>query len=82
MQPQLPIAYTIAYTHTPLIFYSNCRKMQVDVSILLFRGLLLFGPDFFFVQNTPISLSLSRDRTKGQQSKNTFLTPTKILPTK
>ena len=56
--------------------------MQVDVSILLFRGLLLFGPDFFFVQNTPISLSLSRDRTKGQQSKNTFLTPTKILPTK
>ena len=36
----------------------------------------------FFVQNTPISLSLSRDKTKGQQSKNTSLTYTKILPTK
>ena len=36
----------------------------------------------FWVQNTLISLSLNRDRTKEQQSKNTSLTPTKILPTK
>ena len=37
--------------------------------------------DFFFFQNTSIFLDLSRDRIKRQQSKNTFLTPTKTMPT-
>ena len=37
---------------------------------------------FFWVQNTHISLSLSKDRTKEQQNKNTSLTSTKTLPTK
>ena len=36
----------------------------------------------FLVQNIHIFLSLSKDRTKGQQSKNTSLTPIKTLPTK
>ena len=43
----------------------------------------MFEPDFFFfVQNTLISLSLSIDKTKEQQSKNTSLTFTKILSKK
>jgi len=42
----------------------------------------MFEPDFFLVQNTLISLSLSIDKTKEQQSKNTSLTSTKILSTK
>ena len=46
------------------------------------RDFLYFNRITFFVQNTIISLSLSRDITKGQQSKNTSLTPTKTLPTK
>ena len=37
---------------------------------------------FFLVQNSHIFLSLSGDKIKGQQSKNTSLTPTKTLPTK
>ena len=34
---------------------------------------------FFFSKIPYIFLDLSRDRIKGQQSKNTFLTPTKTL---
>ena len=36
--------------------------------------------DFFF-QHTPVFLDLSREKIKGQQSKNTFLTPTKTMHT-
>ena len=34
-------------------------------SILLFKGLYLFEPDFFLFQNTHTFLYLSRDKTKG-----------------
>lgn len=37
-------------------------KLSGFVSILLLKEFLLFGQDFFFVQNTSISLSLSREK--------------------
>ena len=37
---------------------------------------------FFWLKNTPTPLCLSRDKIKGQSSKNTTLTPTKTLPKK
>ena len=37
---------------------------------------------FFWFKNAHTPLSLSRDKTKGQSSKNITLTPTKILPKK
>ena len=52
------------------------------VSILLFKGLPLFGFLIFMLKNAPISLCLSRDKTKGQSGKNITLTSTKILPKK
>ena len=55
---------------------------SIYLSILLFKGLLLFGFLIFMFKNAPISLCLSRDKTKGQSGKNTTLTPTKILPKK
>ena len=49
----------------------NYKQTIHSISILLFKvfkGLHLFEPVFFFFfwfQNIPISLSLSRDKTKG-----------------
>ena len=57
----------------------NGANIYLCYTLLAFE---LFGPDFFFFQNTPIFLDLSRDRIKGQQSKNISLTPTKTLLTK
>ena len=43
-----------------------CNKgKNIFFSILLFKGLFLFGPDFFWFQNTHTFLGLSRDKTKG-----------------
>ena len=47
-------------------------------SILLFKGLPLFGFFIFKFKNVLTPLCLSRDKTKGQSGKNTTLTPTKI----
>ena len=43
----------------------EARVMRLVYFILLFKGQHLFEPDFFFSQNTHISLGLSRDKTKG-----------------
>ena len=62
--------------------------MDVDISsmkllsILLFKGFLLFRFFIFLVQKYPTSLYLSRDKIKGQFNKNITLTPTKILTKK
>ena len=61
------------------IFFS---LLASSFSILLFKRFLLFGPNFFSFQNTPTPLGLSRDKTKGQSYKNTYLNCTKTLPTK
>ena len=42
----------------------------------------MFGFLIFLFKNTPTLLYLSRDKTEGQSSKNTTLTPTKTLPKK
>ena len=52
------------------------------LSILLFKGLPLFGFLIFQFRNTPTPLYLCRDKTKGQYGKNATLTPTKTLPKK
>ena len=44
-----------------------------SISILLFKGLLLFRVLIFQFKNAPISLCLSRDKTKGQSGKNATL---------
>ena len=49
------------------------------LSILLFKGLSLFGFLIFLVQKCTYTL---RDKTKGQSGKNATLTPTKILSKK
>ena len=49
------------------------------LSILLFKGLSLFGLLNFLFKNNPTLLCLSRDKTKGQFDKNTTLTFTKML---
>ena len=52
----------------------------MSLSILLFKGLLLFGfIIFFWFKNTSTLLYLSRDKIKGQFGKNATLTPTKTL---
>ena len=53
-------------------------------TLLLFKGLPLFRilVFFFLSKNVPISLCLSRDKTKEQSGKNITLTPTKKLPKK
>ena len=56
--------------------------MECDISILLFKGLFLFGFLIFQFKNAPTPLCLSRDKTKGQSGKNATLTLTKILPKK
>ena len=52
------------------------------LSILLFKGLSLFGFLIFQFKNALTPLCLSRDKIKGHSSKNATLTPTKTLPTK
>ena len=51
-------------------------------SILLFKGLPLFGFLIFQFKNTPTPLCLSRDKIKGHSGKNAIVTPTKTLPKK
>ena len=52
-------------------------------SILLLKGLTPFGIFIFFqFKDTPMPLCLSRNKIKGQSSKNTTLTSTKTLPKK
>ena len=46
------------------------------------RGFSCLDKTFFWFQNTPILLSLSRDKIEEQIIKNTFPTPTKTLLTK
>ena len=52
------------------------------LSILLFKGLSLFGFLIFQFKNAPTPLCLSRDKTKGHFGKNVTLTFTKTLPKK
>ena len=54
----------------------------MSLSILLFKGFLLFEILIFWVKNAPIPLCLSKDKIEKQSSKNTILTPTKTLPKK
>ena len=42
----------------------------------------MFGILIFLFKNTPTFLYLSKDKTKGQSSNDTTLTPIKILPKK
>ena len=56
--------------------------MIEKVSILLFKGLPLFGFLIFQFINAPTSLCLNRDKTKGQSGKNATLTLTKTLSKK
>ena len=67
--------------------------MPIYIYTLLFKGLPLFGILIFLLKNALTSLCLSRDKikgqssknttlTKGQSGKNTTLTPTKTLPKK
>ena len=53
-----------------------------SLSILLFKGLFLFGFLIFQFKNAPTPLCLSRDKTKEQFGKNAILTLTKTLPKK
>ena len=59
----------------------NCHYLY-SISILLFKGLPLFGFLIFKFKSTPTLLCLSRDKTKGHSGKNATLTPTKTLPKK
>ena len=56
---------------------------NILISILLFKEFSLFGILIFLLfKNDHTPLCLSKDKTKGQSSKNTTLIPTKTLPTK
>ena len=46
------------------------------------RGFPYLRSSYFWFKNTPTSLWLNRDKTKGQFGKNTTLTPIKTLPKK
>ena len=54
----------------------------LSISILPFKGFSLFGFLIFQFKNVLTPLCLSRDKTKGQFSKNATLTLTKTLPKK
>ena len=47
------------------LVYAVGLKHMIMISILLFKGLHLFEPDFFLFQNTYTFLYLSRDKPKG-----------------
>ena len=55
---------------------------KISISILLFKGFLLFGFLIFQFKNAPPLLCLSKDKIKGQFGKNTTLILTKTLPKK
>ena len=61
---------------------SSLEPQSLSISILLFKGLPLFGFLIFQFKNAPTPLCVSRDKTKGYSGKNTTLTPTKTLPKK
>ena len=59
---------------------NGIEDKQSKTEGVLFNGLSLLGILIFFVQNASTPLCLSRDKTKGQSSKNiTTLTLTKTL---
>ena len=64
------------------LIFKNAKPKPAELSILLFKGLLLFGFLIFQFKNTPTPLCLSRDKTKGYSGKNAILTLTKTLPKK
>ena len=53
-----------------------------ELSILLFKGLPLFGFLIFLFKNVPTPLCLSRHKIKRHSGKNVTVTPTKSLPKK
>ena len=64
------VAVLFAYEflqHVCWVFASIMMRLVFvfSVSILLFKGLHLFEPDFFLFQNTHTFLYLSRDKPKG-----------------
>ena len=66
------------FLHNNFIF--SCGWFQYVYYYL--RDFPCLGSSFFWFKNTPTSLYLSKDKIKGQSSKNTTLIPTKILPKK
>ena len=66
--------------------WSNLYAQEIYKSsvwaILLFKGFFLFGFLIFYFKNALTPLCLSRNKTKGQSSKNATLTPTTTLPKK
>ena len=46
------------------------------------KGFSYLGSSFFLFKNALTPLCLNRNKSKGQSSKNTTLTPTKTLPKK
>ena len=65
--------FCIFFTYLYKYFHFN----YTSISIILFKRLPLFG--IFFSKNVLILLCLSRNKTKGQFSKNITLTLTKTL---
>ena len=55
------------------------QSITYHLSILLFKGFLLFGFLIFQFKNAPTPLCLSRNKIKGHSSKNAIVTPTKTL---
>ena len=58
------------------------KKIYIFLSILLFKGLPLFGFLIFQFKNAPTPLCLSKNKIKGHFGKNATVTPTKTLPKK
>ena len=68
-----------------IFLFRNCVRyinLSISISILLFKGLSLFGFLICQFKNAPTPLYLSRDKIKGHSGKNATLTPTKTLPKK
>ena len=62
----------------------HCQKKKMIIVYLYYylKDFPYLDWTFFWFQNTPTLLSLSRDETKEQLGKNISLTLTKTLPTK
>ena len=58
---EVKVILFIPRTQNPYI----SSRQNHNLSILLFKGLHLFEPDFFLFQNTHTFLYLSRDKPKG-----------------
>ena len=66
-----------------LMYYNNHKKVILNyLSILLFKGFLLFGFLIFQFKNILTPLCLSRAKIKRQFGKNAILTSIKTLPKK